>query len=182
MKTYNSDKWDEWMRAALAGDRFSYRKLLNELHPWLCAYFGRRLNADIAQDLAQETLLALHNKRASFDLNQSFGPWISAIARYRFIDYLRKHRKVEMSAFNEDYLGAQSSHDEGIHTEMDLRKLMSILSDEQAKVIDLVKLQQLSVKEAAAATGHSESSVKVMVHRGVKKMAEHLDNIEDRET
>src|SRR5512140_2049454 len=79
------------MIAALAGDAAAYRTLLGLLAPHLRAYFGRRLNrAADAEDLVQETLIAIHTKRASYDPAQPFTAWLHAIARYKLIDHFRR--------------------------------------------------------------------------------------------
>ncbi len=176
MATYknNSECWDDWMKSALTGDKESYRKLLNDLHPWLVSFFSKRLNINIAEDLAQEALLSLHKNRHTYDPDQAFGPWISAIARYRMIDYLRKVQRSPESEFDELFQAPQDEHGSAVTSKVDLERLMGVINREQAQVIDLVKLQQYSIKEAAEMTGHSESSVKVMIHRGLKKMAAQL--------
>jgi RNA polymerase sigma-70 factor (ECF subfamily) len=168
---YQSDKWDEWMQEALQGNKQSYNALLTHLHPWLCAYFGKRLNDEAAYDLAQETLLSLHAKRHTYDPSKPFGPWISAVARYRLIDFVRKKKQQAETVLNDDYHGKQDSEAENIGHKQDVEKLMKHLTKEQAYLINLVKLQEFSIRETAERTGRSESSVKVMIHRAIKKMA-----------
>ena len=159
------------MRSALAGDQDNYKKLLMDLRPWLTAYFSKRLNGHEAEDLAQETLLSLHNKRHTYDLDQPLGPWISAVARYKLIDHLRVLQKKNEITFDESYQGTHPSNEGAFNDHNDLRYFMRCLSAEQAHMVDLVKLQEFSIKEAATKTGHTVSSVKVIIHRSIKKMA-----------
>jgi len=77
------------MRAALKGDQEVYRLLLTGLRLWLAAYFAKRVHFNAVEDLVQDTLLTLHAKRQTFDPHYSFGPWIAAIARHRWIDHMR---------------------------------------------------------------------------------------------
>src|SRR5437016_2634832 len=82
------------MLAALAGDRVAYRSLLEHLRRRLEIFFGRKLRGMPAEveDLVQETLLAIHAKRETFDRTQALTPWAYTIARYKLIDHLRRTR------------------------------------------------------------------------------------------
>ncbi len=168
MRTYNSNKWDEWMRATLNGDKNAYRLLLTELNGWLTAYYRKRVAEPHIEDLVQETMMALHAKMQTFDPEQAFGPWISAIAKYRMIDHFRKtgrHTHIELP----DDLSAHQT-DDAENAFHDVGIMLDQIPEEQAKVIRMMKLEELSVADVAEKTGHSPSSVKVMVHRGMKKM------------
>lgn len=168
MNTYNSEDWQIWMRAAQAGDAASYRKLLGTLRPWLLSYFRRRLKGGDCEDLVQMTLLSLHEKRHTYDPTAPFMPWIAAVARHKLIDYVRKHgRHIHVEL--DEAMGVE----DGFKPELaarDVKVLLDQLPQDQARVIGLHKLQELSVEETAAATGKSVSSVKVIVHRGLKKL------------
>lgn len=168
MQPYNSNRWDEWMSATLKGDKNAYRLLLTELHGWLTAYYRKRVAEPHVEDLVQETMMALHAKMQTFDPNQKFGPWIAAIAKYRMIDHFRKtgrHIHVELP---ED---VSSPHtDDAENASHDVEIMLNQIPSEQAKVIRMMKLEELSVADISERTGHSQSSVKVMVHRGMQKM------------
>ncbi|MGI4878977.1 MAG: sigma factor [Janthinobacterium lividum] len=85
----NSDVWGRLMIAGQAGDRSAYRLLLDELRVWLIRYYRHRLPADLVDDAVQEALVAIHTKRQTWDPARPFGPWLAAIARYKWIDRLR---------------------------------------------------------------------------------------------
>src|SRR5262245_53121958 len=81
------------MLAALDGDAASYRTLLGELSKRLKIYFGRRLgpsHAAEADDLTQETLMAVHSRRMTYDRDRPFTPWLHAVARYKLMDHFRR--------------------------------------------------------------------------------------------
>ena len=80
------DRWGEMMSAVQAGDALIYEKLLGELVVWLRGYYRRRLPPGTVDDVVQDVLLAVHEKRATYDPNRPFGPWLAAIARYKWID------------------------------------------------------------------------------------------------
>src|SRR5882672_8921226 len=83
------------MVASLDGDAVAHSALLSRLSGHLRAYFKGQLNRirrgpAEAEDLVQEVLIAIHTRRDSYDRSEPFTPWLYAIARYKFIDYLRR--------------------------------------------------------------------------------------------
>lgn len=158
------------MRAAQDGDRRSYRVLLGETERWLRRYFVRRIPAEQMDDLVQEVLMSLHKKLASYDPARAFLPWLAAIARYRWVDHLRKvYRSNETGIEGHDL--AQSPDQEVAAARISLDRLLALLPKGQARAIELVKIEGQSVKDAARLCGQSEPLVKVNVHRGLKKLA-----------
>jgi RNA polymerase sigma-70 factor (ECF subfamily) len=157
------------MAAAQMGDRAAYRALLTEVQRWLERYFRRRVAPQQRDDLVQEVMLAMHNKRATWDPSRAFLPWLAAIARYRWLDHLRGlYRSQEQPLEDGDY--AAPGEEDALHARLSLDRLLAQLPDKQRSVIDLVKISGLSVTEAAARTGQSESLVKINIHRGLKRL------------
>lgn len=70
------------MAASLSGDAIAYRALLQEAARWLRRYYAARLVPSAIDDAVRDTLLALHTRRHTFDVQQAFLPWLAAIARY----------------------------------------------------------------------------------------------------
>ncbi|MFN5589466.1 MAG: sigma-70 family RNA polymerase sigma factor [Holosporales bacterium] len=177
MATYNSNRWDEWMQAALAGNQNAYRLLLTDLRPWLTAFFGKRVHQNVIEDLVQDTLMTLHAKRQTFDPQYPFGPWIAAVARHRWIDHMRKTlRYVEMQ-MDDDFPSQEPARDES--AKHDVKTLLKLIPATQAQIIEMVKLQEMTIEEVSQKTGHSPSNVKIMVHRGMKKMMLAVEEVHD---
>jgi RNA polymerase sigma-70 factor, ECF subfamily len=171
MGTYSQEKWDEWMRAALAGDAAAYGSLLVDITPWLKSYFSRRLRGADTDDLVQMTLLSVHTKRHTFDAEQPFLPWLCAVARHKLIDHVRKYKRHVTIEIDDNLADATTLHDlPPSLADRDLAALMKHLSPEQAEVLRLHKLKELSVEEVSRLTGHSTSNVKVMVHRALNRL------------
>jgi len=159
----------------LAGDAAAYHVFLKELSAHLRAFLRRRLSRlpDEVEDLVQETLLAVHNQRHTYDAGQPLTAWLHAIARYKLVDLLR--RRARGDAWNDpldettELLAAADS--DAADARRDVAKLLDTLPDRQRLPIIHMKLTGLSVAETARLTGMSESAVKVNVHRGLKALA-----------
>lgn len=160
------------MLAAQAGDAAAYNALLKALAPHLRAYFARRLERKTeAEDLVQETLIAIHTKRTSFDPALPFTAWLHAIARYKLIDHFRRsgiRRTLPLEAAGSVTDGEDR---EAVDAVGDVERLLAKLPAHKSSLLRDVKLDGLSTAEAAAKTGLSESAVKVGVHRSLKALA-----------
>lgn len=156
-----------------SGDRLAYRALLDAARGRLTVYFARRLSADpgSAEDLVQDTLMAIHEKRATYDVTQSFGAWMHGIARYKLIDHYRRRKVRETVPIGERDFADANDTTEAALARLDLNELLSRLPAKQAEAIRLTQLSGLTAREAADAMQASESSVKVSVHRGLKAVA-----------
>jgi len=161
--------------AGLAGDAASYRIFLSELSAHLRAFLRKRLTRlpDDVEDLVQEALIAIHNQRHTYDAGQPLSAWVQAIARYKLVDFLRRHAaREQLNDPLDEESGIFSSTDaHAAEARRDLALLLDELPDHQRLPIRYTKLEGLSVKECARLSGFSESAVKVGVHRGLKALA-----------
>jgi RNA polymerase sigma factor (sigma-70 family) len=164
----NSD-WSGLMAAAQAGNGGAYRRLLEEVRVWLRRYYARRLPPSMIDDAAQDTLIAIHQKRHTYDPSRPFEAWLAAIARYKWIDRLRDMKRNACEALTEEI--EVTDHETAVISATVLEALLVQLKPAQSAAIRLVKLQGLSVEETAAKTGQSASLVKVNIHRGLAKLA-----------
>lgn len=165
------------MTASLNGDEQAYHTLLGRLTGHLRAYFRRRFavighGPTEAEDLLQEVLIAIHVRRHTYDALQPFTPWLHAIARYKFLDHLRRTKAGTKDVPVESAEELTTASDmTAVETGLDLERLLSLISHTARQAIRHVKLEGLSVAETAARCGISESAVKIAVHRGVKALA-----------
>ena len=161
--------------AGLDGDEAAYRRFLQQLAGHLRAYLGRRLFGwpDDVEDLVQECLLVMHNKRHTYQPDQPLTAWVHAIARYKLIDLLRARgaRDALHDPLDDDSPLAAASQQDAHDAQRDLMGLLQSLPDKQRRPIECVKIEGLSVAETARLTGLSESAVKVGIHRGLKALA-----------
>jgi RNA polymerase sigma-70 factor (ECF subfamily) len=162
------------MLAGLGGDRAAYSRLLAQLSGHLRAYFVRRVGPD-AEDLVQETLIAIHTKRATYDPSLPFTAWVHGIARYKLIDqWRREKRRATVALDDAPELFAQDAA-EAAGAKRDVEKLLAKLPAQKRDLVRAVKLEGRSIAEEAEARGLSETVVKVTVHRAVKSLGQGLE-------
>lgn len=162
----------ELLLKGLAGDEAAHRAFLSEAAALLRAYFRNRLRGrpEDAEDLVQETLVALHTRRDTYDPNYPLLAWLYAIARYRLIDHLRRAKHRAHAPLDDVEVGEADPEYEASDARRDVGALLEKLPEKQRRAIQLVKLDEKSVREAAAETGLTESDIKISVHRGLKTL------------
>lgn len=162
------------MIAGLAGDARSHQALLTALARLLRSFFQRRHRdaADI-EDLVQDTLIAIHTRRSTYDPARPVTAWFYAVARYKLIDHLRR-RRFDTSIEGLEEILAVEGFESATSARMDIDRMLDTLPAKQATAIRDTRLDGLSVAEAAEQRGISQSDVKISVHRGLKALAARL--------
>jgi RNA polymerase sigma-70 factor, ECF subfamily len=163
------------MKAAIAGDEGAYRRLLEEIarsvRAMARAAFARARvgDADI-EDAVQETLLAIHLKRHTWDPGQKLAPWVYAIARHKIVDAMRRRgaRRFEPLEDFQDFLAAPEPEDP--HALSDAQRLMEGLGPRQRDIVRSISLEGQSIAATAARLSMSEVAVRVALHRALKSL------------
>lgn len=163
------------MRAAIAGEESVYRRLLEEIcrsvRAMARAAFARaRLGDADVEDAVQETLLAIHLKRHTWDPSQKLAPWVNAVARHKIIDAIRRRgaRRSENIEDFQDVLAAPAGEDP--HALSDARRLMAQLNPRQRDIVQSISLDGQSIAATAARLAMTEVAVRVALHRALKSM------------
>jgi RNA polymerase sigma factor (sigma-70 family) len=173
----DGDAWSALMAAAQDGHGGAYRRLLHEITGWLTRYFRRRLPPGEVDDAVQETLLAIHRRRHTFDPRYPFEPWLAAIAKRKWIDHLRAIARRPTEELSEDL--AVGDHEAAVTSALVLASLLAQLRPAEAQVITLVKVQGYSIDDASRETGQSASAVKMNIHRGLMRLSALIENTDD---
>jgi RNA polymerase sigma-70 factor (ECF subfamily) len=164
------------MRQALEGDAAAYSRLLaavaDRLRAQLRARLARWGASDVeAEDVVQETLLAIHLKRHTWNRVERFEPWLAAVARNKLIDALRRRgRRVELPI--EDFeasLVDEARADQG--DALDVTRLLSQLPERQRALVQMVSIEGEDVRTVAGRLGMTEVNVRVSLHRSLKSLA-----------
>jgi RNA polymerase sigma factor (sigma-70 family) len=173
--TIRDTDWAILMAHAQDGDRSAYQRLLREITPYLRSLAAHRHRdpSDI-EDAVQDILLTVHAIRHTFDPTRPFGPWLVTIANRRFIDRLRRQgrrrdRETPLTPEHETFSEPRANLEERPDRH-ELEKAIDELPPMQRKAVQLLKLNEMSLKEASTASGMSVASLKVNVHRAVKNL------------
>jgi RNA polymerase sigma-70 factor (ECF subfamily) len=181
-RTADDQRLGELMRAAQTGDADAYLLLLQEIAPRVRQIVARqrsRASADF-EDLVQEVLLSVHAARASYDPDRPFLPWLLAIVRHRLADGARRFARraaheVQVEDLDVTFSPPPTNSTSGPPGDVDaLRYAMQSLPAKQREAIELLKLKELSLKEASAATGMTVGALKVATHRAVAALRRKL--------
>jgi RNA polymerase sigma-70 factor (ECF subfamily) len=168
--------WGASLAAAQAGDADAYRRFLRAALPFIRAVARRRCGSEEeAEDVAQDVLLTVHRIRHTYEPGRPVKPWLTAITVRRAIDATRKRSRVRTREIfdehaYETFSDPQANQEVGNDAPRVLAGMTADLSRGQKEAIDLVKVQEMSLAEASAVSGQTIASLKVNIHRAIKKM------------
>lgn len=173
--------WSVLMARAQSGDDIAYRRLLEDIVPYLRSIAAKRhREASDVEDSIQDILLTVHAIRHTYDPARPFGPWLVTIANRRIVDRLRRQarlRKSRETLFESGYETFCAPQTNLQETELEgrsLRQVVERLPDGQRRAIQLLKLEEMSLKEASSVSGVSIASLKVATHRALKSLRKML--------
>jgi len=171
----HEDRLRDLLVRGLAGDAAAYQAFLKDLSGYLRAFLRKRMVRlpEEVEDLVQESLLAVHNQRHTYDPGQPLTAWVHAIAKYKLVDLLRRRacRELLNDPLDDELAVLANSDTNATAARLDLAKLLEQLPERQRLPIVCMKLKGMSVVGTARLNGMSESAVKVGVHRGLKALA-----------
>jgi RNA polymerase sigma-70 factor (ECF subfamily) len=165
------------MRAAIAGNEPAYRTLLEDLARLLRGavrrgFAGVGVARDDVEDVVQDTLLAIHLKRHTWDAAMPLGPWVLAIARNKMIDDLRRRGRrpevpIDLTQFDIEGDDQQASIDA-----QDVTRILNGLSDRNRDIVQSISIDGHSARDVADRLGMTEVAVRVALHRSLKALAD----------
>ena len=165
------------MAAAQDGDGRAYARLLTEVAPFVRALVRRRCRgAELVEDVLQDTLMTVHRVRATYDPRRSYSAWIASIAARRAIDALRRQARVgaheaQDHVAYETFVDPVANHGQEADEAAEVvAALIAGLPQRQRQALELVKIGEMSLSEASAASGQSVGALKVNVHRALKAL------------
>jgi RNA polymerase sigma-70 factor, ECF subfamily len=168
--------WTELMRAANRGDADAYRRVLEGLAPILRGLVKRGfsrygLGPEEVEDVVQETLLAVHLKRQTWDESQPLMPWVRAIAQNKLIDNLRRRgRRVHVPI--DDVSDALAVNEEpAVSDGIDAERILAKLQGRQRDIVQAISIEGATARQVADRLGMTEGAVRVALHRALKSIA-----------
>jgi RNA polymerase sigma-70 factor (ECF subfamily) len=161
------------LRAAMAGDERAYARFLSMVAARVRT-LARRLTSSgggvDAEDIVQDTLLAIHLKRHTWRQDEPVLPWIFAIARFKAIDaFRRRGRKCEIDIA--DFSETLAAPEGEAVSARDIGRALDALSPSQKAVVASLSVQGRSIAETASALGMTNTAVRVAFHRGLVAIA-----------
>jgi RNA polymerase sigma-70 factor (ECF subfamily) len=169
-------RWGELLAEAQRGDAAAYRLFLASIIPFARALARRRTwSEEMADDVVQDVLLTVHRIRHTYEPGRPVKPWLAAIVARRAIDAMRRRgrvaaREVHNLPAYETYADPQANNGDAANAGEQLARVTQGLSPGQKEALDLVKLKEMSLVEASAVSGQSVASLKVNIHRALKKL------------
>ncbi|MBW2726433.1 MAG: sigma-70 family RNA polymerase sigma factor [Deltaproteobacteria bacterium] len=171
-------RWAAYMRASQEGDGEAFEALLKEILPRVRSQvFGRLGGREHAEDVVQNVLLSIHRSRHTYHPTRPFKPWLNAVTRNAVIDAVRARRNEwRHQSFDEHEVPGEDPPLPGASEAIspELESALSRLPEAQREAVQLLHLDQLSVREAASKTGTSIGAFKVRAHRGRVRLREIL--------
>jgi RNA polymerase sigma-70 factor (ECF subfamily) len=178
----DENRWSAFMVNAQAGNESDYRQLLTELTDVIYNFLRSRFgNHHFIEDCVQESLIAVHQARHTYDPRRHFRPWLFAIVRHKAIDTLRRQRtrqKVVDQYKGEQEILSRTSHQSEAENEVTKGRLLESLSVQHREVLLLTKIIGFSIAETSEKLGISQSAVKVRVHRAIRKLEQLMETEE----
>jgi RNA polymerase sigma-70 factor (ECF subfamily) len=168
------------VRRAQAGDRAAFVELyqlyVNEIHHYLRNQVG---DPDDAEDLTSETFLRVVRSLDRFAGRSSFRTWLYEVARNQLRDHWRANGRRPMASVDVESLAAQEPEPAGRSAATDLgRRILDELPANYRQVLQLRILDGRSVRDTAEELGKSDTNVKVLTHRALRKAAEVASRLE----
>lgn len=182
------DRLGALMRLAQSGDRIAYDRLLRECAEIIRRILKRRhpyLPQSDAEDLVQDILLSIHTVRATYDGARPFVPWLLAITRNRTADMARRYarrsaREVAVEKYPETFDLAETNNTDEVYGDPEaLRQALNELPKGQQIAVELLKLREMTLKEASKASGMSVGALKVATHRATRALRLTLQSSDD---
>ncbi|MBA3326198.1 MAG: sigma-70 family RNA polymerase sigma factor [Rhodobacteraceae bacterium] len=174
MRSDSDPPLDDLLRAANRGDRRAYTEFLSAVTPivrGIARSRGVALGPETCEDIVQETLLAIHQKRQTWREDAPVRPWLYAIVRFKVVDAFRaRGRRVHVAIDDfAEVLPAEAGPDPTERS--DAERVIARLDPRSARIVRAIGLEGTSIAELSATLELTETAVRVALHRGLRKLA-----------
>jgi len=152
------------------GDRESCRLLFDDVGPMVMSFLRRRIaDRSELEDVYQDAMLALFQARHTYQPSRPLEPWLFAIARNVAADHAGRYwRRVRFEQLTDRI--PESASPEQPQPEPSLRDAMARLPEPQREAFAMLKLEGMTVEQAAARAGTTVGALKVRAHRAYEAL------------
>lgn len=172
-----AERWRTWMAAAQQGDADAYERLLTELLPFISGIVRGRMRDDPAvDDTVQEVLLSIHTARHTYRPERPLIPWVRTIARNAVIDWARRQSRTRAREADVEAAGlpAPAQSERAPVLSKSLERALGSLPEAQRQAVVMLKIEGLTVVEAAEKVGVTTGALKLRAHRGYRALRDLL--------
>jgi RNA polymerase sigma-70 factor (ECF subfamily) len=168
------------MFAAQGGDKTAYETLLRDCIPFIRQVArAQGVHPDGIDDIVQETLLAIHGARQTYDPSRSFTAWLRVIAQRRAVDGLRRSgrttaREVHAPLAYENHPDVGTGPEAAILERDRTARLDSAIGALPAAQRNAIEHFVLRAHPAATMAARTEGSLRVNWHRAIKSLRAHI--------
>jgi RNA polymerase sigma-70 factor (ECF subfamily) len=159
---------NELVIAAQAGDREAFGRLYERFAPMVHGVLLTRVPYGEVDDLVQDVFLTAFRRLSALRAPGAFGAWLAAIARNRAVDY---HRRQPVEQLAEDIPAADA------RPQAEARAVLAVIQSlpvAYQETLMLRLVEGMTGQEIADRTGLTPASVRVNLHRGMKRLREAL--------
>jgi RNA polymerase sigma-70 factor (ECF subfamily) len=144
--------------------------LLDDIGPMLMNFLRRRIpNREDLEDAYQDTLMAFFQARHTYQPSRPLEPWLYAIARNVAADRARRYwARTRLERLTDDT--PEQAEDSDLRSEPSLENAMTQLPHQQREAFSMLKLEGLSIEQAAQRAGISRGALRVRAHRAYKTL------------
>jgi RNA polymerase sigma factor (sigma-70 family) len=169
-------QWAGLMRAAMNGDTSAYHRLLHEIAPMLRELASRgfahhKLGREDVDDVVQETLLAVHLKRHTWDQGKPLLPWVRAVARNKVIDNLRRRGRGTHLPIDDVSESLADDREPSQMNSVDANNVIAKLKGRDREIVLAISVEGASARQVAQRLGMTEGAVRVALHRALQSLA-----------
>lgn len=179
-------------RQAQAGDESAFAEIVRRYSPRVFSVASRFFRQrSLVEEAAQEVFLKAFTQLGSFEGRGSIEGWLTRIATNTCLNMIRgakRRPELTVSDLTDNEQQWLDHHSAGNGNEQpsvennlvatDLAdRLLSVLAPEDQQALLMIDGEEASIKEVAAATGWSESKVKVRAFRARKKVREAMEKL-----
>jgi len=179
MMVNDDEQWQAWsglMAQAQEGDLEAYAQLLADLSPMMFGYVRKRVfDPRNVEDVYQDVLMTFHKAMHTYRSERPLRPWLYAVIRNAVWTALKRThhmtaREVPLEEVHE--LAWVAPEDDGLDDR--LQRALNALPPDNRQAVELLKLKDMSVEEAAGHLGISQIALKVRAHRGYVQLRKML--------
>jgi RNA polymerase sigma-70 factor (ECF subfamily) len=170
----NNEK--ELLESAIQGEASAFGLLYDKYQPSIFRFvFLKVSQREEAEDLTHQVFInAWLNIKNYKELGFPLGSWLYQIARNQVIDYYRTRKKeASLEEIDSEYFASSNDSERAFDNNLEIaraRVAIQKLNPEHQDVLIMRFVEDLSLKETAAAIGKSEGAVKLIQHRALNQL------------